>query len=232
MGHLGIALTTYRRPTILKRLLNQIESIKMPDGWDFTCYVIWSGWSDATQACKDLYNEFSGRPPRNAGDLLPARITFTLNDFNWHFSRQINMGLVLSWLHDYCLILTDDIEVIDEDCLVKMIKLMEDNPKVASLGTVSLLPNGDVYCSGGQDNNCHYHDRINEPRIVCWNNFAVCLLRMSVVHEIGLLKQDVHSYHFYASDREWTERASSHGYINMVGPVEWLHHHRSPYELE
>jgi GT2 family glycosyltransferase len=234
MKKLGIIIPAYRKPATLHRLIDQLVNLEPLPGWQYFIYCIINGWHNAPQAMVELYLDSMAKycvylESVNRELFLSPKLNFILCDYNYMFSRAINLGLGLIIDHHYALLVNDDCYMKDMNSIDEMINFMEEHHNIASISPVTYKSDGSIYCAGGCAGGGHYSDQPIEPRQVKWNNFAVCMLNMNVVKMIGTLRTDTVApdrFHHYGSDEEWCNRATEDNFLHYNHPSKWMHYYQ------
>jgi hypothetical protein len=225
----AIIIPAFRRPDELDKLLYGIKhKLVKPEDTIVTCFVFINDWHNYGRLNKSNYENYNEQEYLNFDHLVPGLFTFIRSDFNWRYSRTINMGLVLAWDYNYALLLNDDCGISDSNLLVDLCNFIDKSAGVASVSPVCRQADGFIYSSGALGNGGHYNDKPKAPRVVPSNNFAACLLNMIAVRDIGLLRSDKinHThYHHYGSDADWCKRASDKNWAHWNIPTECMHYY-------
>jgi hypothetical protein len=236
---LGIVIPSSQTPSNLIKLCDQLLTLKedgrICEGWKYSTVVFVNG---DRLAYNKVYERYRGLPEVDNWDLMPPKISFVRSEYNHHFSRAINVGFVLFWNVQYVLIINDDCLIKDENGINGLINTLEDNSELATVTPISIHSNGTPYWCGpiseAEGAHCIELWQDDKPRIIPWNNMAVCMFRMKAVRDVGLLRSDrveFDRYHYYASDYAWMQEANKKGWKHAIIPDQWWHLHRElPYE--
>ena len=146
------------------------------------------------------------------------------------FTRAVNEGLrkfTYNDVYDYVLVLNQDAN-LHEECLEQLVKAMESNPKVGISAPVSLSKDKSVNWAGSADafpwgRHVGYNltQLPKDPFETYWVNGACMLLRTSMLHEIGLLDENMK---FICSDADISFTARARGWQCLVVPSAYVEH--------
>lgn len=149
------------------------------------------------------------------------------------FTRAINEGIrkfIRQDKHDYILILNQDAYLHDE-CLEQLVLAMDRMPKAGICAPISLSPNKSVNWAGsaaafpwGQHIAYDLTKLPKAPFQTYWVNGACMLLRVSMLHEIGLFDENMK---FICSDADLSFTARARGWDCLVVPTAFVEHELS-----
>jgi hypothetical protein len=150
-----------------------------------------------------------------------------LNKDNLGFAESSNKGIVYALKHgaEYVLLLNNDVEMVKNQTISKMIRIFESDNKIGILGCKLLFPNGTINYAGGFANiKCVGHYGYEEPdkgqyekvRSVDYVMGAALMIRSKVIRKIGLLDEGFSPLYFEETD--WCMRARFGGYKVMYTP--------------
>lgn len=146
------------------------------------------------------------------------------------FTRAINEGLrqfSFKGSAEFILILNQD-AYLRPLCLSNLVKIMQDYPKAGIAIPVAVTPDNQVSSFAalqaypwGTSRGGSLSDVPQEPFGTYWANGACMLLRVSMIHEIGLLDENMR---FICSDADYSFTARSRGWDVMVAPNALVEH--------
>jgi GT2 family glycosyltransferase len=138
------------------------------------------------------------------------------------YTCAINEGLrkfCFNNAHDFVLLLNHD-AYLAPDCLERMLQVMNKNPKCGIVTPVAIDMHGQVTWAGGLEaypwgaHYCPPLENLITPEIETpWANGACMLLRVSMIHEIGLLDENMR---FICSDSDYSFTARARGWLIFV----------------
>ena len=149
------------------------------------------------------------------------------NKKNSGFAKSCNQGIAyaLGQGAEYVLLLNNDVEMIENQTVSKMIRIFESDEKIGILGCKLLFPNGKINFAGGFVNIvCVGHYGYEEPdvgqyetpRSVDYVMGAALLIQSNVIRKIGLLDEGFSPLYFEETD--WCMRAKFGGFKVMYTP--------------
>lgn len=167
----------------------------------------------------------------NQSDLITIELFIRDNsDDNILFTKAVNEGLKSFLFHEKCnyiLVLNQD-AFMQNNCLIEMIKVMDDNPSIGICTPISIDNNWKINWAGGADAypfGVHLTSKIEllpqNPYFTHWANGACMLLRTSMIREIGLLDENMQ---FICSDSDYSFTARSRGWDIAVAPKAFVEH--------
>lgn len=140
----------------------------------------------------------------------------------------------------YLLLLNSDVEIPDPDWIQPLVALMEQDEKIASIQPKIIAHHdketfehagaaggfidrfGYPFCRGRLFDEVEKDQgQYDDVREIFWATGACCLIRRSVIEEIGLFESDFFA-HMEEIDFCW--RAKNHGYKIMVQPASKVYH--------
>jgi GT2 family glycosyltransferase len=166
-----------------------------------------------------------------------ARICFVMYDEEFNFSRANNLGAQCA-KGDHFLFLNDDIEVIEEDWLVEMVRWSERD-EIGVVGAKLLFPDGSIQQAGvvvGMGGHAGHifrgaREGENGPfgSVEWYRNYlavtgACMMIPKLVFEEVGGFKED---YKLAFSDVDLCLRITKRGYRVLYTPFARLTHHES-----
>ena len=138
------------------------------------------------------------------------------------FTKAVNEGLrkfCFNGQHDFVLVLNHD-AYLAPDCLARMLEIMHENTSCGIVTPVSINMAGKVTWAGGLQaypwgaHHCPPLESLTAPEFITpWANGACMLLRVSMVHEIGLLDENMK---FICSDSDYSFTARARGWQILV----------------
>lgn len=146
------------------------------------------------------------------------------------FTKAINEGL-RKFAHagdsEYILVLNQD-AFLRPHCLSYLLQTMQDYPKAGIVIPVAVTPDNQVTSFAalqaypwGRSRGGTLEDIPKEPYGTYWANGACMLLRVKMIHEIGLLDENMR---FICSDADYSFTARSRGWDVMVTPNAYIEH--------
>lgn len=146
------------------------------------------------------------------------------------FTRAVNEGLrqfSFNGEAEFILVLNQD-AYLRPLCLSHMVKIMQDYPKAGIVIPVSVTPDNQVTSFAalqaypwGMSRGGSLAEVPQEPYGTYWANGACMLLRVSMIHEIGLLDENMR---FICSDADYSFTARTRGWDVMVAPNALVEH--------
>jgi GT2 family glycosyltransferase len=143
---------------------------------------------------------------------------------NIYFTKAMNEGLrkyCFNGQHDFVLLLNHD-AFLAPDCVEQMVQVMLTHPKCGIVAPVTYDQHGNITFAGGLaafPNGMHHAPMIDQldqqPYTTRWANGACMLLRVAMVHEIGLMDENIQ---FVFSDSDYSFTARARGWDVMVAP--------------
>ena len=153
----------------------------------------------------------------------------TINNVFW--TKAINYGLkkfCFTNLYEFVLVLNQD-AYLTPNCIELLVKAMKDNPQCGIVTPVAFDINGNNTWYGGLDafpwgrHNTLQKDSENTTEIfeTPWANGACMLLRIKMIHEIGLFDENMR---FICSDADYSFTARSRGWDILVATSAKIEH--------
>jgi GT2 family glycosyltransferase len=149
------------------------------------------------------------------------------------FTKAINEGIrrfIHQDKHDYVLILNQD-AILHDECLEQLVLAMDRLPKVGISAPIALSSNKSVNWAGsaaafpwGQHIAYDLTKLPKDPFQTHWINGACMLLRVSMLHEIGLFDENMK---FICSDADLSFTARARGWDCLVVPTAFVEHELS-----
>jgi GT2 family glycosyltransferase len=154
-------------------------------------------------------------------------VKLVLNKENLGFAKSSNRGIAYALKHgaEHVLLLNNDVEMVENQTISKMIRIFESDNEIGILGCKLLFPNGTINYAGGFVNIiCVGHYGYEEPdkgqyenvRPVDYVMGAALMIRSKVIRKIGLLDEGFSPLYFEETD--WCMRARFGGYKVMYTP--------------
>ncbi len=146
------------------------------------------------------------------------------------FTRAVNEGLrkyAYSDNYDYVLVLNQDAN-LHEECLVQLVQTMHQNPQAGICAPIALSADKSVNWAGsaeafpwGRHVAYNLTQLPKQPFETYWINGACMLLRTAMLHEIGLLDENMK---FICSDADISFTARARGWKCLVVPSAFVEH--------
>jgi len=146
------------------------------------------------------------------------------------FTEAVNEGLrkfAHAGIAQYVLVLNQD-AYLRPQCLLHLLQTMQDYPKAGIVIPVAVTPENHVTSYAalqaypwGMSRGGSLADVPKEPYGTYWANGACMLLRVKMIHEIGLLDENMR---FICSDADYSFTARSRGWDVMVNPKALVEH--------
>ena len=146
------------------------------------------------------------------------------------FTRAVNEGLrkfTFSDAYEYVLVLNQDAN-LHEECLEQLVNAMDQNPNVGISAPIALSKDKSVNWAGsaeafpwGRHVGYNLTQLPKDPFETYWVNGACMLLRTAMLHEIGLLDENMK---FICSDADISFTARARGWQCLVVPSAYVEH--------
>lgn len=208
-------------------ILRCVSSVLRQRGVDVNVVVVDNNSSDGTLA-----------------EVAAADLVVVANQQNIGFARAVNQGARL--VHgEFLLVLNPDAALLDEDFLVTSVAAMESDPRVATMGPRTLLPDNSVQPSA-YPTPTFWREAVEalglyklltakqRARVLLGTHFdhtaqvdagwllgACLLIRRDAWQAAGGLTE---ASHMYAEDLEWGVRMQRLGYVNRYNPERAVRH--------
>lgn len=164
-------------------------------------------------------------------DAIPTEVFIRDNsEDNILFTKAVNEGLrkfTHAGAHQYILVLNQD-AYLRPNCLRYLLQTMLEYPKAGIVTPVAVTPDNQVSSFAalqaypwGMSRGGVLRKVPKEPYGTYWANGACMLLRVSMIHEIGLMDENMR---FICSDADYSFTARSRGWDVMVNPSAHVEH--------
>ena len=164
-------------------------------------------------------------------DSIPTELFIRDNsEDNILFTKAVNEGLrkfANTGAAQYILVLNQD-AYLRPQCLSHLLQTMQDYPKAGIVIPVAVTPNNQVTSFAalqaypwGMSRGGALEEIPKDPYGTYWANGACMLLRVKMIHEIGLLDENMR---FICSDADYSFTARSRGWDVMVAPNALVEH--------
>lgn len=153
-------------------------------------------------------------------------------DENYGFAKGNNIGIKhVLWKDspDYVLLLNNDIRIVQEDCLEKLVEVAENDDEIGILGCKLVYPDGTVQHLGSKSTLSGIYvltdpeEVSSEPYEVYDVMGAAFLIKKSVIDKIGLLDEGFSP--FLCEETDYCIRARKAGYLTKVVPTREVIHY-------
>jgi GT2 family glycosyltransferase len=162
------------------------------------------------------------------------RVHMIRNARNEGFSVANNQAIcyALAGGSKYVLLLNNDVEITDADCLKKLIAVTESDSKTGVVGCKLHYPDGRIQHAGGvvslrvpynRGEEQEDHGQYDKIEFMDFVTGAVLLIRSDIIRQIGLL--DAGFSPLYCEDTDWCLRTKLYGYKVAYTPDPTLIHH-------
>lgn len=150
-------------------------------------------------------------------------VNVIINKKNLGFSKSNNLGIteaINNYNPDYFLLLNDDAEIIQGDCLKKMIKIGENDGRIGVLGGKIVYPDLSLQNMGGYLKGWEIKKETDENKKKIFEvdhvMGAFFMIKKEVIEKIGLLDEIYSPY--LLEDTDYCLRAKGYGYKIMIVP--------------
>ncbi len=210
-GSVFIIIPNWNGASLLRECLESI--LEHTAGAEYEVVVVDNGSNDCSRQM--LADEFPW-------------VKVICNNENLGFSRAINQGMVYAIQRsaDLVLLLNNDIEIVEDNWLNKVIDLFQSHRDVGIIGCKLVLPNGKIQHAGGYVslrgiNHRGYGERDNgqydNVDYVDYVTGAVIFSKTDTIKKIGLFDEGFSPVYF--EETEWCSRAWKSGFKVLYTPV-------------
>lgn len=161
-----------------------------------------------------------------------SNLTIIENKTNLGYSKAVNIGINSAPINSDIVLLNNDVEIINQDWLVRLKNVAESDPLIGVVGVKILRPNNTIqHCGaylpldtfwgqqlGGGEVDIGQYDSIREVESVV---FACAYIKRDLINEVGLLCED---FFAYFEDTDYCLRAKLAGYkVVVCGDIKVCH---------
>lgn len=163
------------------------------------------------------------------------RVKLIENKMNVSYAKANNQGIrrALREKADYMFLLNNDTKIIQNDWLMRMVKIAEANPDVGIVGCKLIHPDGKIQHAGGgigvmgtfhHVGGKHDNGTYDEIKDVDYVTGAAFMIKGELVKKIGLLDEGF--YPAYFEDADYCVRAKMAGYRVVYNPRTTIVHYQ------